>query len=267
MIIHDPERRAERDALLMHLTATLEADPRVCAAWLSGSLGRGDADDLSDIDVWVIVQDEYAEAVKAARRTYVVQIGEPLLIEEAPQNAPPDGAYLAVLYRGQTGPVIVDWYWQSLSAARLLPNCLVLFDRTGIPMATLEKSLSPGEHGDAAVGQAIFFWMMVNIAAKTIARGHSWSALELITAVRLALEDVRWHVGIRPTRPDHKLIKSYADPLPVLSVDQLAFARQLAHEMEALHPHIAALAGHAPDDVVAPTFTFLERVESRLRTT
>lgn len=44
-------RQAERDALLRTIEAALRADERVVAAWLVGSLGRGTADALSDLDL------------------------------------------------------------------------------------------------------------------------------------------------------------------------------------------------------------------------
>src|SRR5437868_5689604 len=106
-------RRAERAALLQRAIALLKADERVCAAWLFGSLGRGDADDLSDLDLWVVVEDEHIEEIVAARRDYVARLAEPLLMEEAPQNAPAGGGYLLALYGGDGGPHQVDWYWQA----------------------------------------------------------------------------------------------------------------------------------------------------------
>lgn len=265
MIVHDPERRAEREALLARVVAVLTADSRVCAAWLIGSLGRGDADDLSDIDVWVIVADEYADSVKVAQQEYVTQIGLPLQIEEAPQNAPPNGAYLCAIYPGQTGAHVIDWYWQPRTGAQLPANCRVLFDRAGIPPSPPEKALSAAEHGSAATDNTHFFWGMVNIAAKTIARRQPWSALGHITTIRFLLDEVRWHVGKRSTRPDYKLIKTHTDLPPVLPLDQLAVVRYLAYEMEGLHPAIAALGGHVPDAVIAPTFAFLDHVEGMLK--
>ncbi len=265
MIIHDPERRAERDALLARVVALLSADPRVCAAWLFGSLGRGDEDDLSDIDVWVIVDDEHAETVKAARREFVTKIAEPLLIEEAPQNAPPDGAYLCVLYPGQRGPHAIDWYWQPRAVAQFPSGCRVLLDRVGIPAIPPEKPMLPSEHAAAVSERIDFFWVMVNVAAKSIARRQSWAAIGHITAIRFALEEVRWHVGISATRPDYKLVKRYTDLPPVVPSDQLALVRRMAHEMEALYPHSAALGGESPNAVVVPTFAFLDRVEQLLK--
>ena len=46
-------RAAERDALLARAVERLQADARVGAAWLFGSLGRGEEDALSDLDLWV----------------------------------------------------------------------------------------------------------------------------------------------------------------------------------------------------------------------
>src|SRR5262245_11518310 len=90
-------RRVESGALLTRIVELLEVDSRVGAAWLFGSRGRGTADDLSDIDLWVAVDDAHMSEVSASRRDYVARPGTPLLIEEAPQNAPTGGAYLLVL--------------------------------------------------------------------------------------------------------------------------------------------------------------------------
>lgn len=49
--------QTDRDALLARLTAALQADERIRAAWLTGSLGRGAGDRYSDVDVLVAVAD------------------------------------------------------------------------------------------------------------------------------------------------------------------------------------------------------------------
>ncbi len=45
----------DRDELIETLSRVLRDDDRVRGAWLSGSIGRGDADSYSDVDVWVAV--------------------------------------------------------------------------------------------------------------------------------------------------------------------------------------------------------------------
>jgi hypothetical protein len=48
----------ERSALLGQLEDALRRDERIVAAWIGGSLGRGEADDLSDMDIHLAVVDE-----------------------------------------------------------------------------------------------------------------------------------------------------------------------------------------------------------------
>jgi len=49
--------QAERDALLERIHMALQSDPRVVAAWVGGSVGAGTADELSDLDIWVVIED------------------------------------------------------------------------------------------------------------------------------------------------------------------------------------------------------------------
>jgi predicted nucleotidyltransferase len=45
----------DADQLISSISKVLQDDPRVLAAWLSGSHGRGTADRYSDVDVWLVV--------------------------------------------------------------------------------------------------------------------------------------------------------------------------------------------------------------------
>src|SRR5262245_25065122 len=102
-------RRTELDTLLQRAVTLLKADDRVVAAWLGGSFGRGSYDDLSDLDLYVVVPDEHSATINARRHEYVTRLGPPLLIQDVPQNAPPGGAWLLVLYNGSAGPLEIDW--------------------------------------------------------------------------------------------------------------------------------------------------------------
>ncbi|MFZ1399083.1 MAG: nucleotidyltransferase domain-containing protein, partial [Candidatus Promineifilaceae bacterium] len=90
--------QSESEELLRQITKYLDNDPRVMAAWLFGSLGRGDADELSDIDIFVVVTDECLQDVVTQRQQFVTQIGNIVFFVEAPQNAPQDGGYLMAYY-------------------------------------------------------------------------------------------------------------------------------------------------------------------------
>ena len=110
-------RRTERDALLRGIVDSLQRDERIATAWLWGSLGRGDGDALSDIDLWVVLADEAFPAVFADLPAFVAQVAPPLLTRDEPHNAPPGGAYQTVVYDGETGAHLTDWYFQRRSEA------------------------------------------------------------------------------------------------------------------------------------------------------
>lgn len=64
MTVVDPvldEYATARSRLLADIAAQFEEDRRVVAAWLTGSLGRGNADAISDIDITIVLTDETAE--------------------------------------------------------------------------------------------------------------------------------------------------------------------------------------------------------------
>jgi predicted nucleotidyltransferase len=255
-------RREERAALLQRAIEVLTEDGRVVAAWLFGSLGRGDGDDLSDIDLWVVVADEHMEAVRSIRRDYILSLGKPLLIEEAPQNAPPGGAYLLVLYGGEAGPHQVDWYWQPQSSARIPQDTRVLLDRVGIQPTEVPPPMTREARAEAVTSKCAFFWAMVNITAKTIARGESWSVLRTLDMLKYTSDEVHWLVGVHDERPTHKT--NFTVPPPVQPLEQLALLRQLAEGMEALSPELASLGSDVSPEAIRQSYTFLGVVQEML---
>ncbi len=146
---------AAREALLRRVAASLEADERVVAAWLSGSLSRdggGHAD--SDIDLDVVLTD--AAAVALCRRSRVVagettperlaffaRFGRPVLVHVNHHNALDGGTFTAVFYA--EGAPSIDWRQVPLARARRPLPSRLLFARTPIPAA------SPTQ-GKAAIG-------------------------------------------------------------------------------------------------------------------
>lgn len=219
------EYAAARDALLEQITATLQADSRFLAAWLGGSFGRGEADEVSDIDLFVVVADAEARALCAypaltsagsvpARLALFTLFGEPANLHENHNNAPVGGSFSAVLYRNP--PVIVDWTLVPQSVARRSPDTRLLFDRAKIPLRSPEDQgapvaepdnlllIEPETHGsaeEAALAERAahisereaFFWMLAAITAKYIQRGASDAAAEMfefINSVVIEIEDL-----------------------------------------------------------------------------
>jgi hypothetical protein len=167
------EHREDRAALLRSLTASFQADLRVRAAWLWGSFGRNEADDLSDLDPWLIVADEYVAEMGSSLRLYAEQTGSFLWGGEAPHNAPPGGGYFGALHEGRHGLLHVDCYWQPRSAVTTVPEHAVLFDGLHEPAGPIPASYpSPstiGIGGEVESGLR-FAWLMFSIAAKYLAR-------------------------------------------------------------------------------------------------
>jgi hypothetical protein len=253
-----PERRAEREALFERLARLLQEDHAVVAAWLLGSLGRGDADDLSDIDVWVVVRDEDIDGVRLDPPARAARLGPLLLALPAPQNAPAGGAYLLALYEGRTGPHQVDWYWEPASTAMLPEGVRVLFDRVGLcrsglrPFETAPAPQSPAEREAAAAGRLTFFWAMLPIAAKKIARRQPWEAVGVLAMLRNALRETAELLEIAPV--DERLL----DLLPPGDrANQLRMLLQMNREGKTLLSLLAARGVQVPEAVVPPTARLL----------
>jgi hypothetical protein len=159
---------------LADLVANLKADPRIEAAWLFGSLGRGNFDGWSDIDIWAVVRDDAHEEVVAERYEAAALLGEVVLTEEAPQNGPPGGSYFMSGHDRPTGIHLIDWYWQPISHARR-PGIELLFERAPIPSGA--RSEAPPVNAwrpttqEEIANHGAFAWAMVAIQGKDVARG------------------------------------------------------------------------------------------------
>ncbi len=259
------EKETERSALLEQACLLLEADRRIVAAWLAGSLGRGEGDAWSDLDLWVAVRDADMEAVRVGRRDFVAALGEPVLISEAPQNAPPGGAYLWTLYPGSHGPMHVDWNWLPQKGAALPHDVHILFDKVGLPPAQepLQEPPTGQELAASLTQECAFFWGMSSVVAKYIARGDLYDALNLLNIAASALGKVRWLLG-----KGHKM--TYRDNAwgsalaPFEPQAQLDLLRRMQDEMEVLHSQLEAQGGKAPGRALREVHALMNLVQMSL---
>jgi predicted nucleotidyltransferase len=117
---------AAQENLVAAISAVLDKDVRVEAAWLAGSLGRGKGDVFSDVDVLVLCADGLAGDVSAAIANDPSRIAKTVLVNS--------------LYGGRVLNFVVEEDWQrfdlsfiegaqlsSYNAADLAP----LFNRSG----------------------------------------------------------------------------------------------------------------------------------------
>jgi hypothetical protein len=99
-----------REALLAHITVVLKTDQRFIAAWLAGSHARGEQQWFSDLDLHVVVAEEYSATLcaqpwsagaktKPERLALFTQFGEPAVIYEAHANNLVGGTFTYVLYQ------------------------------------------------------------------------------------------------------------------------------------------------------------------------
>ncbi|MCW3054855.1 MAG: hypothetical protein JWN14_4025 [Chthonomonadales bacterium] len=214
------EHGEDRDLLLASLTVALQKDPRVRAAWLWGSFGRGEEDDLSDLDPWIIVADEFVGEMGGGLKHYAEQTGNFITGGEAPHNGPPGGGFFSSLHAGRHGLLHLDCYWQPQSAVSTIPERAVLFDRLSEPMTPPTSPPLPPETSALTEDQERiedgigFAWLMFSIAAKTLAR-HSDSDMSLMMYPRPGLEAAALLLGLEdylqpsdwtvPERPLEKL--------------------------------------------------------------
>ena len=125
-----PRLRAIREAWLRPVIEQLEADPAIIAAGFVGSIGRGDADDWSDVALVIVVPDDqgghYADA--ARRRGS----GRVAFSFDARHNAPRGAGSVGVHYVIDGLPFNADWYVYPDSQGAWVADAKVVFDRHGL---------------------------------------------------------------------------------------------------------------------------------------
>lgn len=255
-------RVEERNALLQNITERLQSNPRVLAAWLFGSIGRGEQDALSDLDIFVVVEDAHSEEVNASISEFVAPFGELLLVVEAPQNGPRGGAYLMALYAGETGPHQVDWYWQAHSRARIPAQTIVLFDKVGLLQdanPTTFDDMNPGvewEKSKAITNAVCFFWAMLLITAKYAYRSPHEPQMGLLPYV------------LNPLREAAEFVESTTEhtaegiPPHLTFAEKLALLRTLAAEMKVLLPKLAERGITVSDGIIPQVAAYFQCIET-----
>jgi len=255
-----------RAALLAHITTTLQNDERFVAAWLTGSFGRGVQDDLSDLDVCVVVTDAASERLCARpwqngartcdeRLALFRQFGEPLLIYDAHENAPEDGVFTSVLY--QESALNVDWMLVPQATARRGQATLPLFDKIGIPMEEPPAPASIEERAENAALAAGFFWLMTPIAIKYLLRNKPVAFQDFLEGLHAAIEDMRGQIAGEPVPYQRG---AYA-PLYLTQAERVAALRRLCADVLELMPAIAQMGGYVPANPMSVVDSWLAMVD------
>lgn len=244
---------AGREALLVTIVEELSTDERFVAGWLTGSFGRNTQDELSDLDLTLVVAEPYSTTLchrptmvagktTAERLALFSTFGQPAIIHENNNNAPEGGTFTFVMY--EQSAVMVDWVLRPQPTVLRPFDSRLLWDRVGIPLLPPPTTATAeGKQMAEEVTEIIaFFWMMAAVTAKYIGRddgvfvNHWLDELQrLIDEVKRRLENKPWryHSGstitLQPTRSD-----------------QLAMLRSLCGQMLALAPQVEAIGGCVP---------------------
>lgn len=175
---------SHRDALIDRLHEQLAGDTRVVAAWLHGSIGRGDGDAWSDIDLVVLIEDDRYAEFWADRQTLFNAIGQSVFQQHPiPGNSMVSGGGFQLTVFA--GPVEIDWTIAPASGVARPSNTKLLFERDPIPIADPPQHLSPESDNE---DRFEFFWAMAPIAVKYAARDDMLRAAGMISVLRDTLK-------------------------------------------------------------------------------
>ncbi|MFI5691807.1 nucleotidyltransferase domain-containing protein [Kribbella sp. NPDC051586] len=162
-----------RERWLSAVIAALQGDAKVAGVALVGSLGAGRADDWSDVDLLVVVEDldDYAVPGRLPQGP-----GRLAFEIDARHNGPRGTRAISAQYVVEDLPLWVDWHLHPVSLANWPSDSSVIFDRRGIAPtpATLSEYLNRGEHEPATPKtddeHDAMRLALIPIAAKQVAR-------------------------------------------------------------------------------------------------
>lgn len=243
------ELGAVRDSVLRRITDLLRADPRVQGAWLSGSFGRGEEDEWSDLDLHVAVEDEHLTEFLADRPARYAAVADPVLVQdEMPSNSQEGGVYQLVWF---AGGVHVDWNVGPASrAAKPLAHRLLFEHR---PFEIVSPPALDGQARNREARQQLtFFWTMAPIAIKCVSRRKSAAAAGMIGLLTNALIRLR-HLTNRAPDPRIAQLPAHITP-PVLC----ELIEALLREAQLLEPPLRELSAHVDHRMIHETERLLQ---------
>lgn len=242
---------ASRDALLARITQILVSDERFVAAWLTGSLGRNEADALSDIDLTVVVGEQYSQAlcvrpaqvstpIPKDRLDLFCLFGEPSVIYENHNNAPKESTFTFVLY--QNSALMVDWTLVPQPQAKRPYVSRLLFDKVGLAISPPPEPESLDQRVKNASETVAFFWMMAAVIVKYIVRGDEVFVVRWLEHLHQMTQEVERLLAGKAWEYQRGSL-SMLMPTPERQIEALT---QLCNHMLDLMPEISKLGGTVP---------------------
>jgi predicted nucleotidyltransferase len=243
--------RQRREALITEVVKELSIDERFLAAWLTGSYARNDADQVSDLDLQVVIAAPYSE-VLCARKEQVShktteerlalfsRFGRPALIHENNNNAPEGGTFTFVLYADSA--LMVDWTLLPQKNARRPFQSRLLFDKANIPISAPPEPEELEQRRKAVLEQWAFFWMMTAVTTKYIIWRDGVFVSEWLEHLHELIQEIERQLHGEP----RKYIRGSLSQLQPTPEKQLESIRSLSRKMQTLASEIEHFSGTNP---------------------
>ena len=266
-------RWRERAELLRRIEQGIRRDCRVRAAWVTGSVARGEDDALSDLDIFIVVANDAVVDFVHNRRADAAGPARPILLMDNLANAPIGGAYLLALYEGEAGPQQVDWFWRAESMARCPDDERILFDRAGLPVvpgaqwrSTVHRPSGPPlcpnpSLTDLLTHKIAFFWAMSLIVAKHIARRNGKTVARMTRVVSRTLTEAMAldRNSVTSSEGYKKTVTGLETASPTTQLREL---RELAGHADVLGGQLASHGVGVPSETVSQAYHFFELAEA-----
>jgi predicted nucleotidyltransferase len=173
----------QHQRILHSIISYYENDPRILAITVFGSLGRGNWDSYSDLDLDVVVADEVKIDVEAE----LVQLGASFeSIDEQIALLIPDDDDADVVFKSLM-ELSIRYHPLINTSPNVIDSMLLLLGRIGrsaIEAAGLANQKLDAEPLDRELDRCIRYALEVDSA---LHRGYLWSAVELLHYLRLCI--------------------------------------------------------------------------------
>ena len=199
-----------RNRWLSAVIDVLAADRLVAGAALVGSLGRGHADDWSDVDLLIVVEDAHLDDYAPATRLPHGP-GQLTFAVDARHNGPRGTRALSAQYVVDALPLWVDWHIHPVSLASWPSDSTVIFNRGNIgeTPATFSDYLNRGPYEPATpktpADEQAMRLALIPIATKQLARHSPDTAatIEFLGGPHLPADDWTAHLTALHHLLDH----------------------------------------------------------------
>ena len=240
--------RQSREVLLTSIITELSVDERCMAAWLTGSYARNDADEVSDLDIRVVIAEPYSEILcdrqeqvshktPPERLALFSKFGKPALIHENNNNAPEGGTFTFVLYSDSA--LMVDWTLLPPKNAERPVQSVLLFDKANIPVSPPREPEEMEQSRKYVAEQWAFFWMMTAITIKYIIRNDGIFAAKWTEHLHQLVREIERRLEKRP----QAYARGSLSKLQLTRENQIEALRELVQRIQVLGPAITKFTG------------------------